>query len=122
MGAGHDHGRGRRPGVSRMVIAAAILTGFFVIELTTALLINSIALLADAGHMLTDLVALFMGLTAVLLARRGSALAGAHLRLAPRRGVHRGRPTRCCCSASRPSSSTRRSSGSAMRPTSPACR
>ena len=35
--------------------------------------INSIALLADAGHMLTDLVAMFMGLTAVLLARHGSA-------------------------------------------------
>ncbi len=55
-----------------MVIAAAILTAFFALELTTALLINSIALLADAGHMLTDLVAMFMGLTAVLLARRGS--------------------------------------------------
>ena len=55
-----------------MIIAAAILTGFFFVELTTALLINSIALLADAGHMLTDLVALFMGLTAVILARRGS--------------------------------------------------
>lgn len=55
-----------------MVIAAAILTAFFVLELTTALLIDSIALLADAGHMLTDLVAMFMGLTAVLLARRGS--------------------------------------------------
>ena len=56
-----------------MVISAAILTGFFVLELTTALLINSIALLADAGHMLTDLVAMFMGLSAVLLARHGSA-------------------------------------------------
>ncbi|RWA17084.1 cation transporter [Mycolicibacterium elephantis DSM 44368] len=55
-----------------MVIAAAILTAFFALELTTALVINSIALLADAGHMLTDLVAMFMGLTAVLLARRGS--------------------------------------------------
>ena len=29
--------------------------------------------MADAGHMLTDLVALFMGLAAVLVARRGSA-------------------------------------------------
>ena len=56
-----------------MLIAAGILTTFFVIELITALMINSIALLADAGHMLTDLVAMFMGLTAVLLARRGSA-------------------------------------------------
>ncbi|MCW2652152.1 MAG: cation transporter [Mycobacterium sp.] len=72
MGAGHDHGQADTR-VSRMVVAAAILTGFFVLELTTALLIGSIALLADAGHMLTDLVALFMGLTAVTLARRGSA-------------------------------------------------
>jgi len=54
-----------------MVIAAAILTVFFAIELSTALLIGSIALLADAGHMLTDLVAMFMGLSAVLLARHG---------------------------------------------------
>ena len=36
-------------------------------------MINSLALLSDAGHMLTDLVAMFMGLTAVLLARHGSA-------------------------------------------------
>lgn len=58
-----------------MVIAAAILSAFFVLELTTALWINSIALLADAGHMLTDLVAMFMGLTAVILARHGPASA-----------------------------------------------
>ncbi|BBY59006.1 cation transporter [Mycolicibacterium sarraceniae] len=58
-----------------MLIAAGILTVFFIIELTTALAINSIALLADAGHMLTDLVAMFMGLTAVLLARHGPASA-----------------------------------------------
>ena len=74
MGAGHDHG-GADTRVSRLLIAAGILSVFFVIELTTALLINSIALLADAGHMLTDLVAMFMGLTAVLLARHGSASA-----------------------------------------------
>ena len=72
MGAGHNHGGGDAR-VSRMLTAAAILTGFFILELTTALMINSIALLADAGHMLTDLVAMFMGLTAVLLARHGSA-------------------------------------------------
>lgn len=72
MGAGHDHGSADTR-VSRMLIAAGILSIFFVVELTTALAINSIALLADAGHMLTDLVAMFMGLTAVLLARRGSS-------------------------------------------------
>ncbi|AKS30788.1 cation diffusion facilitator family transporter [Mycolicibacterium goodii] len=72
MGAGHDHSHHTDARVSRMLVAAAILTTFFVVELVTALMINSIALLADAGHMLTDLVAMFMGLTAVLLARRGS--------------------------------------------------
>ncbi len=78
MGAGHDHSHGHGSGdtrVSRMIIGAAILGTFFVLELVTALMINSIALLADAGHMLTDLVAMFMGLTAVLLARRGSTSA-----------------------------------------------
>ncbi|MCP2623072.1 cation diffusion facilitator family transporter [Mycolicibacterium smegmatis] len=72
MGAGHDHSHHTEARVSRMLVAAAILTAFFFVELITALMINSIALLADAGHMLTDLVAMFMGLTAVLLARRGS--------------------------------------------------
>ena len=104
-----------------MVIAAGILTVFFVVELTTALAINSIALLADAGHMLTDLVAMFMGLTAVLLARRGSA--------SPSRtyGWHRAEVFTAVANAVLllgwpASSSTRRSSGSATRPRSPACR
>lgn len=71
MGAGHSHGSAdTRAG--RMIMASAVLGVFFVVELVTALAINSLALLADATHMLTDLVALFMGLTAVLLARRGS--------------------------------------------------
>ncbi len=76
MGAGHDHSHGSEARVSRMILGAAILSVFFVVELVTALAINSIALLADAGHMLTDLVAMFMGLTAVLLARRFGATDG----------------------------------------------
>jgi cobalt-zinc-cadmium efflux system protein len=59
--------------IPRMIISAGILAAFFLVELTTSLLINSIALLADAGHMLTDVVAVFMGLGAVTLARRGSS-------------------------------------------------
>lgn len=75
MGAGHSHGSSEATSdgrASRMIYASAILGVFFVVELTTALMIGSLALLADATHMLTDLVAMFMGLTAVLLARRGS--------------------------------------------------
>lgn len=76
MGAGHNHTPAETNDarlIPRMVIAAAILAAFFVVELATSLLINSIALLADAGHMLTDVVAVFMGLAAVTLARRGSS-------------------------------------------------
>jgi cobalt-zinc-cadmium efflux system protein len=76
MGAGHSHTPAQADAsrmFPRMIIAAAILAAFFVVELTTAILINSIALLADAGHMLTDVVAVFMGFAAVVLARRGSS-------------------------------------------------
>ena len=76
MGAGHNHTPAEADAsrmIPRMIIAAAILAAFFVVELTTAMLINSMALLADAGHMLTDVVAVFMGLAAVVLARRGSS-------------------------------------------------
>ncbi|MEB3031173.1 cation diffusion facilitator family transporter [[Mycobacterium] nativiensis] len=71
MSAGHDHSH-TDARLSRMVIAAVILTAFFAVEVTTAVAIGSIALLADAGHLLTDLAALFMGVAAVMLARRGS--------------------------------------------------
>ena len=76
MGAGHSHTPAEADAsrmIPRMIIAAGILATFFVVELTTSLLINSIALLADAGHMLTDVVAVFMGLAAVVLAKRGSS-------------------------------------------------
>jgi cobalt-zinc-cadmium efflux system protein len=75
MGAGHSHTPAEADAsrmIPRMIMAASILATFFVIELTTSLLINSLALLADAGHMLTDVVAVFMGLAAVVLAKRGS--------------------------------------------------
>ncbi|WP_116539957.1 hypothetical protein [Mycobacterium uberis] len=39
------------------------------------MLINSIALPTDAGHMLTNVVAIFMGLTAMVVQRDSSSLA-----------------------------------------------
>lgn len=80
-----------------MVVAAVILTAFFAIELATAITINSIALLANAGHLLTDLAALFMGVVAVMLARRGGTATD---RRAPTAGIaprcSPPWPTRCC--------------------------
>lgn len=56
----------RRP----LAIALAITTAFLVAEVIGGLLTNSLALLADAGHMATDVGALGLSLFAVWLARR----------------------------------------------------
>jgi cobalt-zinc-cadmium efflux system protein len=56
-----------------MVVGAVIISVFFVLEITVGVMVNSLALIADAGHMLTDVVAMLMGLGALLLARHGAA-------------------------------------------------
>ena len=58
----------RRP----LVIAMAITTTFFVVELVGAYISNSLALLADAAHMLTDVAALGLALFAMWLASRAT--------------------------------------------------
>jgi len=78
--AGHSHGPtvadalsgdGAQRRLWPMVLGAILIGGFFVVELTVGLAIDSLALIADAGHMLTDVVAVSMGLSALLLARHG---------------------------------------------------
>ncbi|MBA8959412.1 cation diffusion facilitator family transporter [Rhodococcus opacus] len=85
MGVGHGHSHGNTQGggevgpsrgrIRRMVIALVILLAFLVLEVVVGLTVNSLSLLADAGHMLTDVVGMSMGLVALLLARKGSATA-----------------------------------------------
>lgn len=83
MGSGHGHSHGIGHGeagpsqatIRRMSISLGILGTFFVLELVVGLWIGSLALLADAGHMLTDLVGVSMGMVALILARRGSTAA-----------------------------------------------
>ncbi|NKR27414.1 cation diffusion facilitator family transporter [Rhodococcus hoagii] len=85
MGAGHGHSHGNTAAangvgptptrIRKMVIALAILVGFLVLETVVALAIGSLSLLADAGHMLTDVVGMSMGLVALLLAKQGSKAA-----------------------------------------------
>ncbi|MCR8895894.1 cation diffusion facilitator family transporter [Gordonia sp. GONU] len=76
---GHSHSHSHTPGTGAagerrlwpMALAVALIGGFFVVELVTGIVVNSLALIADAGHMLTDVVALIMGLIALLLGRHG---------------------------------------------------
>jgi cobalt-zinc-cadmium efflux system protein len=65
----HGHGAGEGSG-RRLGIVLALTAGFMVAEVVGGLLANSLALLADAGHMLADVAALALSLWAMRLARR----------------------------------------------------
>jgi cobalt-zinc-cadmium efflux system protein len=67
--AGHDHHHGyaNRRAVG---LAAALTGGFMLVEVAGGLVSCSLALLADAGHMLTDFAALSMAWIAVRVAER----------------------------------------------------
>jgi cobalt-zinc-cadmium efflux system protein len=56
----------------RLLAAFVLLAVFMVVEVVTALWANSLALLSDAGHMVTDVLGLGMALAAIQLADRGS--------------------------------------------------
>ncbi len=71
MGAGHGHHHGHAHGHERAIGWAALLTGgFMLVEVAGGLLAGSLALLADAGHMLTDFAALLLAWLAFRVGRR----------------------------------------------------
>ncbi len=66
----HDHGASDLTNTRRLVIAIAITASVFVIEVVGAVISGSLALLADAGHMLSDLTALVIALIAIAISAR----------------------------------------------------
>jgi cobalt-zinc-cadmium efflux system protein len=78
---GHDHAHGHSHGSiragarhqGRLAAAFVLLLVFMVVEVVAGLATRSLALLSDAGHMLTDVLGLGMALAAIRLANRGSA-------------------------------------------------
>ncbi|MCD8338767.1 MAG: cation diffusion facilitator family transporter [Burkholderiales bacterium] len=52
------------------MIAVALTFGFAIVEVIGGLVSNSLALLSDAGHMVTDSFSLFMAMMAAIMARR----------------------------------------------------
>jgi cobalt-zinc-cadmium efflux system protein len=66
---GHDHGA-HASSRRRLVVVIAIVLGVFVLEIVGALLSGSLALLADAGHLVSDLVGLIVALVAATVAAR----------------------------------------------------
>lgn len=66
-GHGHDHGGNYN---RAFAISIALNTGFVIIEAVYGILANSLALLADAGHNLSDVLGLLLAWGATILARR----------------------------------------------------
>jgi cobalt-zinc-cadmium efflux system protein len=62
----HDHSGDRR----RLALALALILAFMAGEIAAGIVAHSLALLADAGHMLTDAAALTAALVAAALAAR----------------------------------------------------
>jgi len=67
-GSHHHSAAGASRGRLRIVLA--LVVGYLLVEVVGSLLTNSLALLADAGHMLTDAVGVTMALLAIHFAAR----------------------------------------------------
>ncbi|MGC2485208.1 MAG: cation diffusion facilitator family transporter [Acidimicrobiales bacterium] len=70
----NSHHHGAAASSTRPVVTAlCLIAGFFVAEIICAILGSSLVLFADAGHMITDVLALAMSAWALRLARRPPA-------------------------------------------------
>ena len=71
----HDHAHNLR-GASRrgLILALALISAYIVAEVVGGVLSGSLALLADAGHMLTDAAAIGMALVAMWIAQKEASV------------------------------------------------
>ncbi|MEA9390523.1 CDF family zinc transporter ZitB [Acerihabitans sp. TG2] len=70
MASTHAHGSAENSNNTRLMAALVVTTVFMLVEVAGGLISGSLALLADAGHMLTDAAALLMAFLAVRFAQR----------------------------------------------------
>jgi cobalt-zinc-cadmium efflux system protein len=68
--AGHAHHATGEADRARLWLALAVILGFMAVEVAAGIVANSLALLSDAGHMLTDAAAIGLALVALRLSRR----------------------------------------------------
>lgn len=76
--SGHDHSHSHGPSLARagqrhqkrLAISFGLIGTFFFVEVVAGFATNSLALLSDAGHMLTDVVGIGMAMAAIQLATR----------------------------------------------------
>lgn len=75
---GHDHSGHshdfRDASRRSLIFALVLITGYMVAEVIGGIASGSLALLADAGHMLTDAAAILMALVAIWIAQRPASI------------------------------------------------
>ena len=72
--SGHDHAAELRGASKRsLAFSLALISSYMVAEIVGGILSGSLALLADAGHMATDALAIVMALTAMWLGERAAS-------------------------------------------------
>jgi cobalt-zinc-cadmium efflux system protein len=73
-GKGHGHGHGHAVGAESdrryLTGALALIVGFMAVEVVIGVIAGSLALISDAGHMLTDAIAIVFALVAMRIAQR----------------------------------------------------
>ena len=72
---GHDHAHGHSANKKALFLSFLLIATFMVVEVIGGLLTNSLALLADAGHMLSDAAALGLSFFALKLGERKASQA-----------------------------------------------
>jgi cobalt-zinc-cadmium efflux system protein len=68
--SGHIHGASADADRGKLTIALALIVAFMAAEVVTGIVANSLTLLSDAGHMLTDAAAIGFSLVALRLSQR----------------------------------------------------
>ena len=67
---GHSHGVARDADKRYLIITLALLVGLMVAEVVVGIIVSSLALISDAGHVLTDAPAVALSLITMRLAEQ----------------------------------------------------
>ncbi|MFT4223003.1 cation diffusion facilitator family transporter [Dysgonomonas sp.] len=69
---GHSHSHSHNANKKALTISFILITGFMFVEFVGGYLTNSLALISDAGHMLSDAVALGLSLSALIFGAKAA--------------------------------------------------
>ncbi|MEI3605719.1 cation diffusion facilitator family transporter [Pseudogracilibacillus sp. SE30717A] len=72
MGHSHDHNHAHGANKKVLLISFFIISAYMIVELFGGIITNSLALLSDAGHMLSDAISLGVGVLAFSLGERAA--------------------------------------------------